>query len=222
MSDASSADDQGGPPILADTVPVVMPELPAQRVLTTMQEFKAVSDETRSRILGLIQQQPVTAKQIAVRLGATPGAIGHHLHLLEAAGLAQVVARRFIRGTVASYYTRTARIFQFDFPREIVGDDSQDIFSPRMLRHAHDELSETLARGQDDPGALMTLMHPRLTPERVRYYHQRIEALMNDIIHEAPDASGDVYSIVLGMFTAPDHLQGSGSLPVDDSVTIDN
>ena len=92
--------------VLPEDVPVTMPELPPQLVINTLQQFKAISDPIRSRILGIIQNQPATARQIADRLGASPGAIGHHLHVLEAAGLAQVVARRIMRGIIANYYTR--------------------------------------------------------------------------------------------------------------------
>src|SRR5258707_3493638 len=126
-------------PVLPGDVPVTMPELPIRFTVTTAQQFKAINDPTRSRILGIIQNQPATAKQIADRLGATPGAIGHHLHVLEAAGLAKVVARRLIRGIVANYYTRTARIFKFDLPREVTGDLSASL---DIVMRAHDELAE--------------------------------------------------------------------------------
>src|SRR6266581_275959 len=109
-------------PVLPEDVPVTMPELPAKLVINTVQQFKAISDSLRSRILGIIQNQPATAKQIADRLGASPGAIGHHLHVLEAAGLAQVIARRIMRGIVANYYTRTARIFTYELPPEVAGN----------------------------------------------------------------------------------------------------
>src|SRR5262245_15794970 len=108
-------------PVLPGEVPVTMPDLPFKRIINSEQQFKAISDPIRSRILGIIQNQPATAKQIASQLGATPGAIGHHLRVLEEAGLAQVVARRLIRGIVANYYTRTARIFTYDLPSEVVG-----------------------------------------------------------------------------------------------------
>src|SRR5579859_2731707 len=108
-------------PLLSDDVPVSMPDLPARLIISTEQQFKAISDMVRSRILGVIQYQPLTAKQIAQRLQATPGAIGHHLRVLEEAGLVQVVARRLTRGIVASYYTRAARIFFFDLPEDVSG-----------------------------------------------------------------------------------------------------
>src|SRR6266852_9431044 len=121
MSAFNRRDDLDTVPVLPEDVPVTMPELPARLMITTFEQFKAVSEPVRSRILGIIQNQPATAKQIADRLGATPGAIGHHLHVLEEAGLAQIVARRLVRGIVANYYTRTARIFNYDLPEDVTG-----------------------------------------------------------------------------------------------------
>src|SRR2546423_1262726 len=130
MNALKSNDDTDVIPVLTDDIPVEMPDLPPRLVIDNVKQFKAISDPTRSRILGIIQNQPATAKQIADRLDATPGAIGHHLHVLEAAGLAKVVARRLTRGIVANYYTRTARIFDFCLSREIAGESfGLDIFT---------------------------------------------------------------------------------------------
>src|SRR5947209_13221733 len=128
--------------ILPEDVPVTMPELPVQIVINTAQQFKAIRDPIRSRILGIIQNQPATAKQIADSLKASPGAIGHHLHVLEAAGLAQVVARRLVRGIVANYYTRTARILKYDLPREMTGDSWINL---DIMAKAYEELAEAEA-----------------------------------------------------------------------------
>ncbi|HXZ06172.1 MAG TPA: winged helix-turn-helix domain-containing protein, partial [Ktedonobacteraceae bacterium] len=88
-----SKDDIDSIPVLPENIPVAMPDLPVYVVISTVQQLKAISDPVRSRILGIIQNQPATAKQIADSLQASPGAIGHHMHVLEAAGLAHVVAR---------------------------------------------------------------------------------------------------------------------------------
>ncbi len=133
-------------PILPDNVPVIMPDLPARLPITTMEQMKAIADPTRDRILGIIQQQPATAKQIADKLKMAPGTINHHLQVLEAAGLAKVVARRLIHGIVAKYYTRTARIFEYRFAPEIVGEESIDL---QMLTSARNEYAESLAAGEE-------------------------------------------------------------------------
>jgi DNA-binding transcriptional ArsR family regulator len=194
-------------PVLPDSIPVAMPDLALRRTISTEQELKAISDSTRSRILGIIQNQPATAKQIADRLAATPGAIGHHLHILEAAGLAQVVARRLSRGIVANYYTRTARIFVYDLPHEIAGAGSVDL---DIITTARDELADALAETADDPYCNNAFPHVRLSPDRAKLYNERIRALVDDILHEPYDPTGDVYGVLLAMFRSPGYLQTIG------------
>ena len=206
-------------PVLPDNVPVVMPELPTRLYITTAQQLKAFSDPTRSRILGIIQNQPATAKQIADRLAATPGAIGHHLHVLEAAGLAKVVARRLVRGIVANYYTRTARIFNYNLPHEVAGSASLGL---EIMTKARDELAEALATIEGDPLQTDGFPHIRLSPERAQVYSERLQALIEDVLHETPDPDGEVYGILVAMFKAPAYMQGpSTSIPSESSVTDD-
>jgi len=207
MNALLSKDDLDVIPVLSGDVPVTMPELPVQLVIDTVQQFKATSDPIRSRILGIIQNQPATAKQIADRLGASPGAIGHHLHVLEAAGLAHVVARRLVRGIVANYYTRTARIFKYDLPREITGDTSINL---DIMAKAYEELAEAEANKEADAYQCSAFPHIRLSPERAIYYSERINTLIDDILQETPDPNGEVYGILISMFMAPAYLQGPG------------
>jgi DNA-binding transcriptional ArsR family regulator len=212
--DDAQADNRDAIPVLPGDVPVVMPDLPLRRVISTEQELKAIGDRTRSRILGIIQNQPATAKQIADRLGATPGAIGYHLHILEAAGLAQIVARRITRGIVANYYTRTARIFAYDPPNEVI---SGSLFALDIFTTAREEFVEALASRADDPYCSNSFPHTRLAPERARIYHERLQALVNDILQEQPDPDGEVYGFFVSMFRAPDYLQSTPESPASEA-----
>ena len=215
MSALNSRDDLNTIPVLSDDVPVTMPELPTTVMITTFEQFKAISEPVRSRILGIIQNQPATAKQIADRLGATPGAIGHHLHVLEDAGLAQIVARRLVRGIVANYYTRTARIFKYDLPEEVTGNVDASL---EIINKAHNEMIEAHAIIKEDPFWCDSFPHIRLSPERARYYFDRLQALVNDVLNDTPDPDGKVYGIIVGMFMSPPYMQGSGTSPTDDAV----
>ena len=205
MNAVQSKDDIDMIPVLPGNVPVIMPELPVQIVINTAQQFKAISDPIRSRILGIIQNHPATAKQIADSLKASPGAIGHHLHVLEAAGLAQVVARRLIRGIVANYYTRTARIFTYDLPREVTGDTSINL---DIIAKAYQELAEAEANTKEDVNQTAGFPHVRLSPERAKYYSERLQSLVADVLSEASDLNGKVYGILVSMFMAPEYIQG--------------
>jgi len=188
-----------------------------QIVINTAQQFKAISDPIRSRILGIIQNQPATAKQIADILGASPGAIGHHLHVLESAGLAQVVARRLVRGIVANYYTRTARIFKYDLPREVTGNTSINL---DIMAKAYEELAEAEANIKEDVNQCAGFPHVRLSPERVQYFSERLQSLVDDVLSETPDPEGKVYGILVSMFMAPNYIQGpTAFLPLESTDT---
>jgi len=213
------SDDLDAIPVLPDDIPVTMPELPIRLTITTVQQFKAIAEPVRSRILSIIQNQPATAKQIADRLGATPGAIGHHLHVLEAAGLAKVIARRLVRGIVANYYTRTARIFTYDFPDE--GTDSA-LGSLEIVMKARDELAEAAVSVKEDLYQQIGFPHVRVSPERARAYYERLESLTEDLLRETHDPNGEVYGVLIAMFKAPAYMQGSSTSTPPESSMTDN
>ncbi|MGZ3668023.1 MAG: ArsR/SmtB family transcription factor [Ktedonobacterales bacterium] len=199
--------------VLSDGVPVRMPELPLSLEITTEQQLKAFGDPLRTRILVIIQNQPATAKQIADRLGYSPGTIGHHLQVLEEAGLAKVVARRLVRGIVAKYYTRTARIFNFRLSKEIRGATSPSF---DILSHVRDEYIEAeAARPEMTEAEEEELLcnsgfpHARISPERAREYYKRLSALADEFASEPIDPRGQIYGFGYAFFLAPPYLQVS-------------
>lgn len=195
-------------PVLPDHVPVEMPELPAGLSITTSEQFKAFGDPTRERMLSILQQRPVTSKQLADALGIAPGTAGHHLQTLEAAGLAKVVARRLVRGIVAKYYTRTARMFLFD-RYEAAGD-----FSPPVsfLENALAELRDAERANSGTEVGSGGFPHARISRERARVYRQRIDDIFTDLLAEPSDPQGQVIGLCSVIFVAPPYLQR----PVDE------
>lgn len=193
--------------LLPDSVPVVMPQLPAALSITTLKQFRALSDPTRTRILSIIQHQPATAKQIADRLNGTPGAIGHHLKVLEAAGLAQVVAKRVTRGIIAKYYTRAARLYNYDMPPELTGESViLDIF-----RTAFREFSEVVSERPDGLHTQVGFPRARLSEAKLQEYSGRITQLMNDFVAEPADPAGKVYSMCTALFESPSYVQSDAA-----------
>ncbi len=207
--------------VLPEDVPVVMPELPARLIVNTVQQFKVLGDTTRSRILGIVQLQPATAKQIADKLGIAPGTIGHHLQVLEAAGLVQIIARRLVHGIVAKYYTRTARIFVYDFPSEVSDNASSALDIHATVK---DEMAATLTEEADDEreaafpeGRCMNAFpHARLPIERAKEYSKRISAIIDELIQEPSDPDGKVYGFYTAMFLAPSYLQHDNQQPPNE------
>ena len=192
------------PDVLPEYEPVVMPDLPLSLTVSTPRQMKALADPIRHRILGIIQNRPATAKQIADRLKMSPGTVGHHLQVLEAAGLAKVVARRLVRGIVARYYTRTARIFSYDFPPDVTGTVPTLV---RFLSDARDELAEALVDSGPDYPVKTAFPHVRLTPDRRAYYEKRLMELVDEFIAEPAAGDGMVYSLSVALFQSPPYLQ---------------
>jgi len=189
---------------LPEDVPVSMPELPLSLDVDTPQQMKALADPVRHRILGIIQSRPATAKQIADRLKMPPGTIGHHLQVLESAGLAKVVSRRLVRGIVAKYYTRTARIFTYNFPDVVTGKVPALV---RFLTDARDELAETLVDGSPEALVKTAFPHTRLTAERYGYFERRVMELVDEFIAEPQSDEGTVFSLSVAFFQSPSYLQ---------------
>lgn len=196
---------------LPEDRPVTMPELPPTLRIHTAQQFKAIGDVTRSRILDLIKHEPLTARQISERLSIPPGTITHHLQALEAAGLAQIVARRLVHGIVAKYYTRTARLFLFDFPPEVTPGHEQAL---KFLTDAREQLADSFAAGGDeieDEGFCKTSFpHTRLSREHARDFARRLYDLVYEFATLPPDPDGQVYGFCTAFFLAPPYLQSPG------------
>ena len=203
------------PDVLPEGVPVLMPELPLSLDVDTPRQMKALADPIRHRILGVIQSRPATAKQIADRLKMSPGTVGHHLLVLEAAGLARVVARRLVRGIVAKYYTRTARIFTYHFPADVTGTVPSLV---QFLSDARDELAEALADAGADLPVKTAFPHARLTSEREAYYKQRLMELVEEFIAEPAHGDGVMYSLSVAFFQSPSYMQ-DGPHPDDGMET---
>ena len=212
MDDSLFVQSDDAVPLLAENAPVSMPDLPLRLIINTVLQYKALGDKTRTRILGIIQQQPATAKQIADRLKLAPGTVGHHLQALEAAGMAQVVARRLVHGIVAKYYTRTARLFVYESPQDEEFHDYS--VSQEIITHIRDEVLVALADGQDTTLMRMGFPHARLTPERAAAFEQQLNNLIDAFVQEPSAPDGIVYGLGFAIFAAPHYLQVTDPTPV--------
>jgi DNA-binding transcriptional ArsR family regulator len=88
-------------------------ELQEQLEISAPRQFKALAHPLRQRLLGLLDRRAATLAQLAERLGEPRGTIGHHLKVLEAAGLVRVVRTRRVRGGTEHWYGRTAATLRF-------------------------------------------------------------------------------------------------------------
>src|SRR5205085_5707057 len=111
--------------------------------------------------------------------------------------------RRIIRGIIANYYTRTARIFDFEFPLEVRGERSTTL---DFITELHDEISETLVEKGEAAIYSSSFPRARLSPEGLEAYKKRLDVLIDEFIAETPDPHGQVYGLFINLFLAQHYL----------------
>lgn len=87
----------------------------SHRLLKTIdqQAFTLLEDRTRRRMLLLLRESELSAKEIAERLVMTPQNVYHHLKKLVEAGLVVETAERRSGHLIESFYTATADTFVY-------------------------------------------------------------------------------------------------------------
>jgi putative molybdopterin biosynthesis protein len=77
--------------------------------------LKPLGHPARLEVLRHLMRAPASLTVLGKTLGASPANIRHHLKILEAAGLVDLVARRAVRGFVEKRYRATALAYQVNF-----------------------------------------------------------------------------------------------------------
>ena len=145
------------------------PDYEAEELLEVREpdQFRAVGDPTRHRIISLLSERAATTSQLAEALGQPRGSIGHHLKVLEEAGLIRVVRTRQVRAMTEKYYGRTARLFEFHDPE----DNTPKREFVDFFRQSLDEYEEP--DPESEFSEMLTLRHARIPASKAQEYHRR-------------------------------------------------
>ena len=157
------------------------------------EQFRAAGDQTRSRIISLLSEKAATTSQLAEALGQPKGSVGHHLKVLEEAGLIRVVRTRQVRALTEKYYGRTARLFKFmDMGKTSVNEP---------VNFFHQAMNEwVLLEDPDSDLQMSTLRHARIPPEKVREFSERVMQLADEFADLEKVPGEQVYGFVAGVF----------------------
>ena len=169
--------------------------MPTSMALTTPEQFRAIGDGTRMRILGRLAQSPATILELAEGLGMPKGTVGHHVGVLVDAGLVHVVEERRVRAVIERTYARVAPYFR-------IGDDAG--VAPtgagplRMipLRHALEEATEPSS--PDDPFASV-LVRAAMSPERAQRFAELVERLADEFVDGA-GGTGETFGFAAAIY----------------------
>lgn len=165
--------------------------------ITEPSQYRALFEDTRAQIVGILLERAATTSELAGLLGKPKGTVGHHLKVLEEAGLVHVVRTKAVRALEAKYYGRTARVFYFQRVEDAVGA------APRLLQRASEEVAAALASptwAPDDPRALdVNRRDVRIASDRAREFAHRLADLMLEFADE-PRSGDTTYALVYAVF----------------------
>jgi DNA-binding transcriptional ArsR family regulator len=153
-------------------------------------QLRAMADPFRVQLVQLMRDQARSTQELAEELSVPKGTVGHHLKVLEAAGLIRVVRTRKVRAMTEKFYGRTARLFlyQADDP-----DDAKAI-STNTLRQAASEVERAATRTG------FGLVRARLSKKDMNRLETRAQKLLDDF-RAADAAGGTPWSLTLGFWS---------------------
>src|ERR671916_2240270 len=92
-------------------MPVADYEADEVLVVSEPEQLRALADDLRSKLVARLRHRARSTQELAVELGIPKGTVGHHLKVLERAGLIRVVRTRRVRALTEKYYGRVAKLF---------------------------------------------------------------------------------------------------------------
>ncbi len=157
-------------------------------------QFRAVGDPTRQKIISLLSERAATTSQLAEALGQPKGSVGHHLKVLEEAGLIRVVRTRQVRAITEKYYGRTARLFDF-----MHGEG--DLAREPTLQLLRQVMNEYVAPGSEEwPADVITLRHARIPASRAEEFTRRLLEVADEFTDLETVQGERVYGLLAGVF----------------------
>jgi DNA-binding transcriptional ArsR family regulator len=159
-------------------------------LVTEPPQLRAIADPFRTQLIQLLRDRARSTQSLSTELGIPKGTVGHHLKVLESAGLIRVVRTRKVRAMTEKFYGRTARLFLYQT------EDPADgrAISAITLRQAASEVE----RAAHSTG--FGLVRARLDKKDVARFERRAKKLMDDF-RSADKAGGKPRSLTLGFWS---------------------
>ena len=154
-------------------------------------QLRAMSDPFRTQLVQLLRDRARSTQEISAELDIPKGTVGHHLKVLEKAGLIRVVRTRQVRAVTEKFYGRTARLFLYQT------EDPADgrTISANTLRQAANEVAlAPVATG-------FGLVRARLSKKDMDRFERRAKKLMDDF-RAADAAGGTPSSLTMGIWAS--------------------
>jgi DNA-binding transcriptional ArsR family regulator len=163
--------------------------------ITRADELQALGDPTRWRILGRLLDGPASIQQLARSLGAAKGTIGHHVRVLNRAGLIRLADTTPVRGVIEKRYARVAKQFKLPDSGHPLTDAYPEV-ATMPLRQAIAEAQPT--RDPDRP-SMSFVVRARMPAERAKRFAGLLELLRAEFADGAP-GTGEAFGFAAAIY----------------------
>jgi DNA-binding transcriptional ArsR family regulator len=168
-------------------------DAPETLLVSDRGQLRAMADDVRSAIISLLRERAYSTQQLARELDIPKGTVGHHVKVLENAGLIHVVRTRQVRAVTEKFYGRTAKLFLYEAEDPA---DARAVGATMLRRAANESERSPEASGFGQSRA-------SLTEADAARFERRLKRLQQDFrAAETPD--GVPYALVTGMYVRPD------------------
>ena len=190
-------------------VPATPPghDLADRLVLTRAEQVRALAHPLRTTILGLLTERAASVAELAEATGRPKGTVAHHVGVLHAAGLLQVVRTRRVRAVEERFYGRAARTVTIAVDgHEDLGTDQNDF-----------AVAAVESVGADEQRRLWSFIrHARLDSAQAEEFWVRVRALVEEF-DRLPRTGETTYGLAVGIYPVEDYprlpVEGPGTTP---------
>lgn len=171
-----------------------------EKVLTSLEEIKVFTDPFRMKILFALDEEPLTVKQLADRLGEVPSKVHYHVKELERIGVLEIVDKKEKAGIVEKYYFPTAERFKIE--KVVVNEDGWkdhiENLRDTMFKNVSEDFSNYLKKRHDDDKEILNYGILNLTDEEVDELKKKLEELIERSCNRRKDTKA--YTYIVGLF----------------------
>lgn len=151
------------------------------RNITDPQIAKALAHPLRVRILGVLEEETASPRQLADRFEANLGVVSYHVRALARMGLLVLVREEPRRGAIEHYYRAVDRpVVTSDAWRDMPTVAKQAIVSASLDQVAEQVAAAAVTGGFDRPDSHLTRSPMRLDEQGFREVAARLDALLEE------------------------------------------
>jgi DNA-binding transcriptional ArsR family regulator len=168
-----------------------------------LESLRALVDSQRHRIVTLLVDEPLTAKDLAERLNIGRTRLYYHLGILSQHGLIRVVDTRMVSGIAERTYRAVARTFRVD--RTLLASQASEAEISDAQASIIDEVARDLraraasAEPAENDDVLVSRTFLSLNDERRAELRARLSALIEE--YRSSDRDGTATEVAIALFT---------------------